>query len=349
MKALKRHASAIMKVVRWVLLVAVVGFAIAYLVSQWPAVSQAITEIAPLSLVASMGVLIVGVVCITLSWVSLLNGLGHRISLARASQILLVGQLGKYVPGSVWAYVMQMELGRQHGVARARVLVASLYAAGIGVVASLMLGALALPIVVEGHEYLMWLFALLPVGLVCLHPAVMTFLANLVLRVFRRPPLQERIRLRVVLTAVGWSLAGYVLYGVHLWLLVNSLVQPDVMTLVLLTGGISLGFTIGLLAFLLPSGVGVREAVLVAAMSVLLTVPEASGVSLVSRGMFTLADLLTAGGAVLAVMLRRRRIVPEETAADEYAGSEATAGLEPPAVTASEAPTVRRDDAASRD
>ena len=259
----------------------------------------------------SFVLVLVGLGCGTMSWVAVLNGLGPRVPVLRGAQVLLVGQLGKYVPGSVWSYVMQMELGRQYGILRPRVLVTALYAAGIGVVSSLLLGALALPVVIQDHTELIWLFLLLPIGLVCLHPRVMTYLASFVLRLFRRPPLEHQVTFLVVGKAVGWSLLAYVAYGLHLWVLVNSLVDPDFGTLILLTGAVSLGFTVGLIAFMFPSGFGVREAILIGAMALLLTVPQATAVSLISRAMFTAADLLAAGIAMLFVFIWRRRLERE--------------------------------------
>ncbi|WP_307043480.1 lysylphosphatidylglycerol synthase domain-containing protein [Agromyces ramosus] len=299
---------------RYVLVAVVVGFAVYYLVVQWPAIEAALVLISWQSAALSFLLVLVGLGFGTLSWVAVLNGLGPRVPVLRAAQVLLVGQLGKYVPGSVWSYVMQMELGRQYGILRPRVLVTALYAAGIGVVSSLLIGALALPVVVQGHTELLWLFLLLPIGLACLHPRVMTFLASFVLKLFRRPPLEHEVTFVVVGKAVGWSLLSYVAYGLHLWLLVNSLVDPDIGTLVLLTGAVSLGFTVGLIAFIFPSGLGVREAILIGAMTLLLTVPQATAVGLISRAMFTAADLLAAGIAILFVFIWRRRLASETVA-----------------------------------
>lgn len=306
MRSVRPSLSKVILVLRYVLIVAVVAFAVYYLASQWDEVSEAISTISWLSIAASFLVLLLGMAAGTMSWVSVLNGLGPRVTVPRAAQVMLVGQLGKYVPGSVWSYLLQMELGRQYGISRPRVLISSLYVAGIGVVSSLVLGGLALPTVLRGNRELLWLFPLLPIGLVCLHPRVMTAVADLVLKVFRRPPLDHTVDLASVVRALSWSVASYVLYGVHLWLLVNSLVDPSIRSLVLLTGAMSLAFSAGLFAFIFPSGVGVREAVLIGAMTVLVTVPQATALSVVSRVMFTAADLVAAGGAVLLVLILRR-------------------------------------------
>ncbi|MDF2506649.1 MAG: hypothetical protein K0Q52_508 [Microbacterium sp.] len=305
-----------MVAIRWLLIIAVVAFAVWYFVRMWDDVQTALLEMEPWRVSLSFAALLVGLALNVLSWTTILRGLGHPVPIVRGAQIMLVGQLGKYIPGSVWAYLAQMELGRQYGVARARVLVTSLYAAGIGVVCSLILGALALPQISMGHPELLWLFALLPVGLVCLHPAVMTWMANLALRVFRRPPLDHRVQLRTIAVAVLWCLASYATYGVHLWLLSGP--EVPLTSVLLMAAAIGLGFTAGLLAFVLPSGVGVREAVLIGLFGTVMSVAEASAISLVSRGMFTAGDLLMAGAAALAATVMHRRLHAQDVRTTEY-------------------------------
>ncbi|MDL5352581.1 lysylphosphatidylglycerol synthase transmembrane domain-containing protein [Microbacterium sp. zg-YB36] len=306
-----------MHVVRYLLILAVVGFTIWYFSTMWDSVLPALERMNPWWVAASALVLLIGMAMNVLAWTTLLHGLGHEVPFVRSAQIMLVGQLGKYVPGSAWAYLLQMEIGRQYGVARARVLVTSLYAAGIGVVASLILGTIALPQIAQGHPELLWLFLLLPVGLACLHPWVMTALANLMLKIFRRPPLGHRVRLRTTLGALAWSLGSYLTYGVHLWLLTDGTVP--LADLLLMAAALSLGFTAGLFAFLLPSGVGVREAVLIGLLGLVMAVGEASAISLVSRAMFTAGDLLTAGLAAGAAYALRRRLHKVDAATTEYA------------------------------
>lgn len=303
-------------ITRWVLIAVVIGFATWYFVRMWPEVGPAIAEMNGWLVGLSFLVLLIGLTLNVAAWVTLLQGLGHPVPFVRSAQIMLVGQLGKYVPGSAWAYLLQMELGRQHGIARARVLVASLYAAGVGVVASLVLGAVALPGLAEASPYLLWLFALLPIGLAALHPSVMTFFANLVLKLFRRAPLDHRVRFGTTLGALAWSLGSYILYGVHAWLLIP--VGSPIMASLLFAAALGLGFTVSLFAFLLPSGVGVREAVIIGMTGALLSAAEGSAVALVSRAMFTLGDLLMAGGAALAAFALHRRLHRADVMTSEY-------------------------------
>jgi glycosyltransferase 2 family protein len=295
-------------VLRWALIVLVVAAASWQVVRQWDEVSVALRQVNALSAAVSFLCVGLGLVAGTLSWVTLLDDMGPRVGVVRGAQVCLVGQLGKYVPGSVWAYLLQMELGRRYGIARARVFAASLFAAGVGVVASLLLGLAALPIVLSGQRELLWLFVLLPVGLVCLHPRVMTALASLVFRLLRKPPLDHTLRRRVVARSFGWALASYTFFGVHLWVLANSIVDPGPSVVLLCIGTIAIGFTAGLFAVFLPSGVGVREAVVVAALATVMSVGEATGLALASRLLFTVGDIGIAGVAALAAVMLRRRL-----------------------------------------
>lgn len=306
---------------RWLLIVAVVAAATWQVARQWDDVAVALRQVNMLSVVVSFTAVVVGIVAGALSWQALLDDMGPKVGAARGGQVVLVGQLGKYVPGSVWAYLLQMELGRRYGIARARVFATSLFAAGIGVVASLVLGLAALPVMMDGHRDLLWLFALLPIGLVCLHPRVMTYLASLVFRVLRRPPLEHRLGSRVVARSFGWAVVSYTCFGVHLWILANSLVDPGIAVLLLCIGTIAIGLTAGLFAVFLPSGVGVREAIIVAAIGTVMTSGAATGLALASRMIFTVADLLVAGAAALLAIVVQRRSA-EHTAVDEQDRSE---------------------------
>ena len=160
----------------------------------------------------------VGIACATMSWQVFVDDLGTPVGPARGGQIFLVGQLGTYVPGSVWAYILQLELGRRAGVARARVFTANVFSLAVAVVAALTVGSLAIPAVTHanpGLERLRWLYVLLPLGIIGLHPRVLSSAAGRGFRVLGRPSQDHRIRKRTVAGSLGWALASYVFFGVR--------------------------------------------------------------------------------------------------------------------------------------
>lgn len=298
--------SRVLNLLRWVLLVVVIAFAVYQISSEWDKFTSAIKEIHPFSLTLSLVLVILGQIAGTFSWQTLVDDMGPKVGVARGSQVFLVGQLGKYVPGSIWAYVLQMELGKKYGIARARVFAASLISTGIAVVAAMLLGTLALPVLFKGHRELLWLYLLLPIGLICLHPAVISRIAQFVFKVLRKEPLDHDLRKRIVGRSLGWSLISYTCFGAHLWLLLNSVSNPGATGLLMCIGVLAVAMTAGLFAFILPSGVGVREAVIVAGLTTVIDDPQALALAVVSRVLFVITDLLVAGGATGTALMSRR-------------------------------------------
>ncbi|KXK61016.1 hypothetical protein AWW66_15775 [Micromonospora rosaria] len=312
--------------VRVVVIVAIVAGMTWSVVDQWPQVRATWLGLAWQSVGLSVLAALLGMVANTMAWRAAVADLAHRVTVGAALRICLVGQLGKYIPGSVWAYVLQIELGRRAGLPRPRAFLASLIAVGLGVTTALGLGVAGLPSLREavgsGSDYAesvrvaLWIMAILfPVAVLCAVPRVLTALVQLVLRVLRRPPLEHRLTWPGVLRVVGWSALGYGLFGVHLWLLANAQATPGLDGLVRCVGAFAIAMTVGMFAFVSPSGLGVREAVLVAALAPFLVgsggVGAAMGIALASRLIFTIADVLAAGLAALSGVRQLRGDGPD--------------------------------------
>jgi hypothetical protein len=289
---------------RRVLLLAVIVGAGYYLVTRWDEVWATLSAVPWYSAVLSLVAVVLGILAGTAAWQQVVDDLGKPIGRIRGSQIYLVSQLGKYVPGAVWAYVLQMELGKKAGLSRARMFVGSLVQVGVAVVASLLVGLLALPTMLTDAPVALWLYVLLPFGLVALHPRVMTWGVNLVLRVLRRPPLEHPLRWSTILKTVAFTMLGYTLFGTHLWLLATAdgVLRADV--LLLCIGAIAIGLTAGMFVFILPSGAGVRDVLVAVALAPVVGVVGGAAFAVASRAMFTLADIGTAAIAALIARMR---------------------------------------------
>ena len=96
----------------------------------------------------------------------------------------------------------------------------------------------------------------------------------------------------------SFSAACWLLYGVALCILViGAGGDPSIAVLVALPA-VALAMTVGALVVVSPSGIGVREAVLVATLAPVLEPSNALAVALVLRVVFTLADLFAAAATV---------------------------------------------------
>jgi hypothetical protein len=237
----------------------------------------------------------IGVVMGAFSWRVIVIDLGASVGHIRGSQIYLVSQLGKYVPGSVWAYLLQMELGKKVGIPRARMFISTLVQIGVSVVAMLSLGMIALPRLLEDNPEAAWLYALLPFSLVALHPKVMTWGVNFALKVLRRPRLEQPLRWTTIGKTLGYSVLAYIFMGAHLWLLATANGDFSFSLLLICIGTMAIGMLAGMLFFIVPSGAGARDVLVALALTPAVGVTAAAAFAVASRVMFTVAELGTAG------------------------------------------------------
>jgi uncharacterized membrane protein YbhN (UPF0104 family) len=290
------------------LAVALVVAAVAYAVERdWTAVSRTVSRLSPLTVAASLLGALVGLLATVKSWQHLLHGLGSPLRTVPASQVFLTGQLARYLPGSVWAFLLQAQLGRRHAIPRTRSLIGVLLAVGVTTVSGLSLAVVTIPALESQWGSWVWLLAAGPLGLVCLLPRVLTALANLALRVLRRPPLVQPLPGRAVLAALLWSLVSWGAYGGQLWILGRDSSGLGVGSLPLATGAFALAVCAGFVAFVLPSGVGVREAVITVSLTSVMAPGTALAIALVSRLVCTAADVIGALVAGLVGHLAERR------------------------------------------
>lgn len=304
----------LIRVVVALLIVAAIGYAVS---SEWDEVLQALRILAwPSVLLSFLGVM-AGMAAAVLAWRVLLAEEGYPLPPWTAARIFLVGQLGKYLPGSVWSVVLQVELAHFAGVPRARAFTTSLAWVGLSVSSALTIGLVGLPVLASLDSPLGWtLLAMLPVALVCTHPRVLTALVNVVLYLLRKPSLPRPFTWRGVGTAFGWLLVTWICYGTHLWLLANALGAPGWNGFLRSLGGFALAMTAGALLFVAPSGAGVREGLVVAALVSVMSQGHALALAVVSRMIFVVADVLAAGIATASAarLLRQRRARDGSTA-----------------------------------
>ena len=269
-----------------------------------PQAREAARAVGPAAAGGSLAAVLAGLLASALCWRALLADLGTPLGVRAALGVFFLGQLGKYVPGSVFAVAAQMELGRDHGAPRSRVATAGLLFLGVLVASGLLVAAAVLPLTspaaLSSWGRGAWVL-LLPLGLAVLAPPVLTRLVARVLRLLRREPLDRPLSAAGVGAALGWALVMWVAYGLHLWLLVRT--QDPGPALLLSTGAYALAWTAGLLVVAAPAGAGVREVALVAALAPLLDRGGALAVAVLSRVLMTLGDL--GWGAVGGVLHHR--------------------------------------------
>ena len=295
------------------LLVLAAGLAVYGLASQWAQVHAALARLDGWDVAGAAVSAIAGLGCMMLAWRALLAGLGSPLPLPAAIRVMFVGQLGKYVPGAVWAVAAQVELARDYEVPRRRSATASLVSMAVTLVVGLAAAGVTLPLVsAHAVRQYWWVLAVTPLAVLCLHPRVIGFGLGLALRVLRRSPLEGSVGAGGMARALGWTALGWLCYGAHAWFLVSVFAGRGKFALAL--GGYALAWAVGFLIIFFPGGIGPREVALIAVLAPVMPSASALVVALASRVVMTAGDLVWAGAGLAIGRARREASRPAEPA-----------------------------------
>lgn len=285
------------KVLRIALLLVAVGLLVVTVVHQGAAIGDALQRLNAFDLALSGAFVLAGLVAQMLSWRSLFSGSEVGVPPIRVSgRIYYVGQLGKYVPGSVWAVVAQAELGKDHRVPRARSATVALSALVVLVVVGGAVSAAGLSVgSASSLRTYWWALLSVPVGIVLLSPAVFNRLIALALRLTKRGGPAPEISGAAVLRSSGWALVMWLAFGAHAWFLATGLGASGAADAATVTGAFALAWVVGFLVVIAPAGAGPREAALVLALAPVMGAVDAFVLALISRLLMVVGDVVAAG------------------------------------------------------
>ena len=278
--------------VRLALLAVVVACCGYALHAEWPQVVSALGRMRWYSMGLSIAAAAAGSACMMLAWRAVLADLGSPLPAGVAGRINFTANLGKYVPGAVWAFAAQVELGHDYQVPRRRSFASVAVSLAVTVGAGLGLALVTLPAASpEIARRYWWALVPLPLIITALCPPVLGTLLNRLLAVLHRAPLERRPSLPGLAKAVAWNLAGWLMLGLQVWILLPGIAGLHGRTLLLCIGGYALAFSAGLLLVILPGGIGARDLILVAALTTLLPYGSAAAIAIMTRVGTTITDL----------------------------------------------------------
>jgi hypothetical protein len=291
--------------------VAMVALGVYAVVSQWSDFKSGLDRLGAMAAFEALLCVIGALLLTMLAWRSLLSAAGSKVPLRAAVRIFFIGQLGKYVPGSVWSVLTQMELGRVYKVPRQRSATAAMLAMLIALTAGLLATVVGLPFMAgDSARHYWWVFLFIPVMLVFLHPRVLNPVIARGLRLMRKPAPEQPLTGRAVAEAIAVNIGVWFCYGLQIWVMTARFGHHGGGALMTGIGAFALSWCVGFLIVLAPAGAGVREVILIAALTPLLGGNDAgaiaTAIALVSRLVTILADLILAGAAALLSRGTRR-------------------------------------------
>jgi uncharacterized membrane protein YbhN (UPF0104 family) len=286
-----------------VLVLAFLAYALA---DGWSSASDYDWDIEPWLLVLGCLVLLLFYLASGLAYGAILDRLHHPGPPARLTlSIWARSLLGRYVPGNVLMVLGRVVLSQEAGVPRRVSLAATVYeqALSIGVAA---IGAV---VFLAGYRHgredaRLWLLILVPLCLMLLHPRIFGPLSSKVLRRLGREPLARLLGPRPLAALLACYIGAAILLSVGVWLLVRSAAGPQAGGPAFVGLAFLLSFVISMVAFVFPSGLGVREGAF--ALALAQNVPSSVAVAL-SVGVRLVLTLVELAFVAAVVLVERRR------------------------------------------
>lgn len=282
------------KIARALFLLATAIAAIIVIASDRGAIVEALSRTDPILLCAALVVSLVNVTMTAVSWRLLLDNAAVHLPWKVSARIFFLGQMGKYLPGSVWSYLASAELAKEAGLSRQTALSSLLLAVIIGLGSGILVALAVLPEATDWLPLDWWVapIAILPLTLF-VWPAGKIALLKLA-------KIDFAIQTKSLLGSASFALLAWAFAGAQVWLVALALGLPLGSDFVIAaTGMYALAWVTGFLFFIAPAGLGAREGVLTALLATSIALPDAIIVALLSRVIVTLADFVLGGSALL--------------------------------------------------
>jgi uncharacterized membrane protein YbhN (UPF0104 family) len=268
--------------------VAVVVFAWLGLRGRFGEIGDALDATSAAGVAAALALVLLGLGATGLLWLHLMSCLGVRLPWRAGLAMFFVGQLGKYIPGSVWSIGAQAQMAGRHAVPVRTTVTAGLVFIGYHLVTGVLVGTLVVLLGGLDAPWPDWLSLVALAGsAAALAPAVVCWTGQRVAGGVLRIGWADTVRV-LALMAAAWTA-----YALALVLMSPPLPWHDVAAY---GGAFALAYAVGVVIVVAPAGVGAREALFVLLLAPLTSVAAATALALAARVVHTAADVLLAAG-----------------------------------------------------
>jgi len=224
-------------------------------------------------LLAGFALLIAQELSFALIWRGILARLGSKLDIISSERIYLGAEFVRYIPGNVWHVITRVLWAEQRGVPKPIGLASMVIELATKITSAALVFAVSLlfwPDITGltahfSRDAVVTIGAIaIPLLLIGLHPRLLEWTLNLGLRLLKRPPTHLTLGYSDLLLITAYWAASWLVAGAGFYLLTRSIAPAPFTfaTLAICVGVYAIGWDIGFLSFITPSGLGFREAVI---------------------------------------------------------------------------------------
>lgn len=269
MALLKRYKRVVQVVV-----LALIAYGVGKLfVTSWSQVRQSSLHVEWGLLLAGLALLVAQELSFALIWRGILMRMGYRLDVLASERIYLGAEFVRYIPGNVWHVITRVLWAEQRGIPKPTGFASMVVELATKITSAALVFALslffwadltALTVNIPREYFVLAGLVLVPLMLLGLHPRLLLGSLNFALRKMGREPASFNLRYRDILFITLYWALSWVLAGIGFYLVLRSLFGTGfpLSALGIAIGVYALGWDVGFLTFITPSGLGFRELVI---------------------------------------------------------------------------------------
>lgn len=228
-------------------------------------------------------------------YITILND--TAIPYVKAITSYLYSILWKYIPGKVFMLGARLLYYDNEGAKKSKVIICFFIENILTLLGASLLFIFSLlffPNNILG-QYRLFTYFLIFLFFICINPKFINFMLGIVEKIIKKPGFKIPMTYWQMFKLVILFVVNWIIVGIGFYILVYS-IYPLPLSKALYTAGIfALATIIGILSIFAPSGIGVREGIMLLGLSLIMPSHYAVVVSIVSRLWSTIPELLLAG------------------------------------------------------
>jgi hypothetical protein len=238
-------------------------------------------------------------------WLVILAGLGEHGDNRQLGGAWGKSLIARYVPTSALLVVGRVVLAERAGITGRVALTSIVYELALGLNAAVIGGAyffITLPSL-QDQPARYGIVLVVPLALIGLHPRIFKPVTDWALGKLGRDPLPQALPYRMVVLLIPAYLTGWLVVGAGLFTFAHALQPLPFDKLPYIAAAYPVAFCASVITFIVPSGLGTRDATLATAIDAVLPLTVATAIAVAFRIFQTVVELMFVG---LLIWLARR-------------------------------------------
>ena len=230
-------------------------------------------------------------------WRLILKQLDVSLPFLQGLKIIFYSQLGKYLPGKIWAWAGRMYFCQKIGISNRKSFISMVLEVALEMTGSILIFLVAFSISPGFRTNIDPLFLIIVIIILptIIYPKILTKTINFFLRLIKKEPIEINLNFSQICIITGYYCITWFCFGIAFYFLINSVTFITPSKIPIITGSFAIASTIGVIALFAPAGLGVREGILALLLNNFFPISLAIFLSLLSRLWVTIGGLVMAG------------------------------------------------------